>query len=223
MVHQPIRKSAPNRRELLCVTAAGLTAMATGSGCGEGAEATRSSDAGSPEQDAATDGGDASALPPTCGEQAEVNIEGPFFTPGSPQRRNLREPQTPGVPLSVVGRVLSPECRPLAGALLDFWQADDAGMYGTKLRGHQFSNADGMFQLDTIVPGRYLNGATYRPAHLHVKVGIKGFMMLTTQLYFPGDPYNATDPFIRDGLIMQVDTTQTALVAATFDFILARG
>ncbi len=58
---------------------------------------------------------------------------------------------------------------PLANALLDFWQCDDAGVYDTrgfKLRGNQFTDAEGRYRLDTIVPGLYPG----RTRHIHVKL-----------------------------------------------------
>ena len=74
-----------------------------------------------------------------------------------------------GQRLVVAGTVLTSDCRPVQRALLDFWQADDAGAYdnqGYRLRGHQFSDADGGWRLETVVPGIY----TGRTRHIHVKV-----------------------------------------------------
>src|SRR6266700_5364065 len=86
-------------------------------------------------------------LPPTpaChdGDEATLpQIEGPYFKPSSPERVELFEEGMAGQPIELVGFVLSRACRPLAGALLDFWQADAKGSYdnsGFRLRGHQFS------------------------------------------------------------------------------------
>jgi protocatechuate 3,4-dioxygenase beta subunit len=89
------------------------------------------------------------------------------------------------------------------------------------LRGKLRADASGAFRVRTIVPGRYLNGAQYRPAHVHVKVSAPGFLPLTTQLYFPGDPYNAVDPFIVRSLIMRV-ADEGGLKRASFDFVLRR-
>lgn len=65
--------------------------------------------------------------------------------------------------------------------------------------------------VDDVGPGRFdhlgqarQRGAQYRPAHVHVKVQVAGYKLLTTQLYFEGDPYNDIDPFIKKGLIMKV-------------------
>jgi len=169
---------------------------------------------------------DAGGVPvsPTCGELTESNIEGPFFTVNSPERSNLQEPGMAGVRLVITGRVQGALCTPLGGAMLDFWQANDAGAYDTQgyiLRGHQFADAQGRYRLETIIPGRYLNGATYRPAHIHVKVRGVGTALLTTQLYFAGDPYNAMDPFIADSLIMDVVAAESRSVASVFDFVIA--
>lgn len=160
---------------------------------------------------------------PTCGQVTASNIEGPFFTPFSPARSNLRPPGTQGEILRVLGRVLDTNCMPIPGALLDFWQADAAGDYdlsGPKFRGHQFADNDGRYLLETIVPGRYRNGATFRPAHLHVKVRGNTFAVLTTQLYFPNDPFNATDGFIVPSLIMSVRDAPAGGKEGLFDFVL---
>src|SRR6185295_6844315 len=99
------------------------------------------------------------ALTPECGDDDEPTPEetaGPFFKPRSPLRASLLEPGIPGTRIVVSGRVFSRECRPLAGALLDFWHAGDDGEYdnqGFRLRGHQFTDQDGRYRLETVVPG----------------------------------------------------------------------
>jgi protocatechuate 3,4-dioxygenase beta subunit len=129
-----------------------------------------------------------------------------------------------GVAFSVSGQVLSAGCAPIPNARLDFWQADDGGVYdnqGFTLRGHQFSDLDGRYQLDTIVPGRYMNGDSFRPAHIHVKVSAPGFALVTTQLYFACDPYNNSDSFIKRQLIMIPKDNSNGSKEAVFDFVLA--
>jgi protocatechuate 3,4-dioxygenase beta subunit len=62
------------------------------------------------------------------------------FTAGSPERRTFIESGLTGDVLTVTGRVLSASCEPIAGARLEFWQADEHGRYdasGNRLRGHQ--------------------------------------------------------------------------------------
>lgn len=221
------------RREFVAATgASALTAVSLGTaGCGApmalgGVDApAHPADGGESAGDAreAGDASNAEALSPTCGELTEPSIEGPFFSTGSPERSNLREPGMAGTRLRLTGRVTAPDCTPLAGALLDFWQADADGAYdnvGYRLRGRQVARPDGAFQLDTIIPGHYLNGAKYRPAHIHVKVGAEGHMLLTTQLYFAGDPFNENDGFIHQSLIMTLRDGTDGAKDARFDFVL---
>lgn len=158
---------------------------------------------------------------PYCDDGDEPTIrqtEGPYFTPGSPQRTNLVQPGMPGIPLTVSGYVFGITCLPVANALLDFWQADDAGQYdnvGYTLRGHQYSGSDGSFRLDTIVPGLYPG----RTRHIHVKVQAPNEPILTTQLYFPGEPRNNTDNIFDPRLLMNVRDRGPGK-EGTFDFVL---
>ncbi|HEU5061328.1 MAG TPA: hypothetical protein VFU21_32610 [Kofleriaceae bacterium] len=169
-------------------------------------------------------GGPADAMPGDC-VATEANIEGPFYKDGAPSRMVLVTEDTPGTRITVSGRVLAADgCTPLAGATLDVWQADAEGAYdnaGFELRGVLQTAADGSYEVVTIVPGHYLNGDTFRPAHIHVKASAEGHALLTTQLYFAGDPYNEGDPFIRDSLIMQPTENGDGSLSATFDFVLA--
>jgi protocatechuate 3,4-dioxygenase beta subunit len=158
---------------------------------------------------------------PEC-HDTDDNIEGPFFKPSSPERSNLVEPGMTGVRLTIRGRVLGTGCGVvLAGAVVDFWQADAGGAYyDVKLRGHQIVGPDGSYTLQTVIPGHYLNGNQYRPAHIHVKVKAPGHPLLTTQLYFDGDPYNDIDPFIKKSLIMPLANEPAGAKASRFDFVL---
>lgn len=146
----------------------------------------------------------AEACGPSC-DPTEDNIEGPYYVPGAPRRSALVRSTMQGTRLQIAGRVLDDDCGVQRGALIEIWQADAAGHYdsaGFTLRGAMLSDPRGGFRLNTIVPGRYLNGDRYRPAHIHVKVHARGCRPLTTQLYFAGDPYNEGDAWIRPSLIM---------------------
>lgn len=70
----------------------------------------------------------------------------------------------------------------------------------------------------TILPGRY--GA--RTPHVHVRVHAPGGPILTTQLFFPGEPRNRTDSIFRAELLMRVEDGGDGKTAA-FDFVLDRG
>lgn len=169
-------------------------------------------------------GDPALAATPACaraGEATARETEGPFFKPRSPARASLVEPGMAGPPLILTGRVLSTDCQPVVGALLDFWQADAAGEYdnaGFRLRGHQFADADGRYRLVTIVPGLYPG----RTRHIHVKVQAPRRPVLTTQLYFPGEPHNRADFLFRDDLLLALDRTGEG-AAGQFDFVLDLG
>jgi protocatechuate 3,4-dioxygenase beta subunit len=163
----------------------------------------------------------AAALPPTpaCGDgPTPSQTAGPYFTPNSPQRASLLEPGISGTKLTITGLVLSTACRPVAGALLDFWQADAAGAYdnaGFRLRGHQFADEAGRYRLETVVPGLYPG----RTRHLHVRVQAPNGPLLTTQLYFPGEARNATDSIFNPRLVLAVQEAAGGM-RATFDFVL---
>ena len=157
---------------------------------------------------------------PVCHDGDEVTlpqIEGPYFKPSSPERIELLEEGMAGQPIELVGFVLTRACKPLAGALLDFWQADDKGRYdnsGFRLRGHQFSDAEGSYRLRSIVPGIYPG----RTRHIHVKVQPRDGSVLTTQLYFPGESKNRSDSLFRKELLVRTAKNADWL-AGRFDFV----
>lgn len=162
------------------------------------------------------------ARPRTYCTATEANIEGPFFKPSAPERSTLGPAGAKGVALRLAGCVRSSRCEPLAGAHIEVWQADHLGAYdhhGFDFRGRLATGEGGRWELSSVVPGHYLNGASYRPAHVHVKVHARGHRSLTTQLYFEGDPYNEHDPFIRESLIMKL-TRSAGVVSASYDFVL---
>ena len=158
---------------------------------------------------------------PACHDGDEPTLtqtEGPFFKPSSPERIELLEDGMVGQPIELVGFVLSRNCKPIAGALVDFWQADDKGQYdnsGFRLRGHQFTDAEGRFRLRTIVPGAYVG----RTRHIHVKVQPRGGRVLITQLYFPGEAKNRSDGLFRKELLLRTAKNEGWL-AGRFDFVI---
>jgi protocatechuate 3,4-dioxygenase beta subunit len=153
-------------------------------------------------------------LAQTCGVITPRQTEGPFFTPNSPLRASLVEGGSKAQRFLVSGRVLSPQCKPVANALVDLWHADEEGAYdnrGYRYRGHQFTDGEGRYRFETILPALYPG----RTRHYHVKVQPKGGRILTTQLYFPGDPGNP-----RDGLYRPELELKTAKPGeGAFDFV----
>jgi protocatechuate 3,4-dioxygenase beta subunit len=162
---------------------------------------------------------------PECGDDDDdptpAQTEGPYYTPNTPERASLLEAGMAGTRLVLTGAVLTTGCVPVARALIDFWQADDAGVYdntGFRLRGHQFTDAQGRYRLETILPGLYPG----RTRHIHVKVQAPNRPVLTTQLYFPGEARNASDNIYRAELLVDMRDA-TAGKEAAFDFVLNIG
>ena len=123
--------------------------------------------------------------------------------PSSPERSDLRERGAAGRGFELSGFVLTRRCRPLGGAVVDLWHADDKGEYdntGFRYRGHVITGPDGAFSFRTIVPAVY----TGRTRHYHVKVQAPGSRLLTTQLYFPNEPANLRDGLFQRQLLMRV-------------------
>ncbi|HTP11247.1 MAG TPA: dioxygenase [Anaerolineae bacterium] len=160
------------------------------------------------------------AAVPSCQSPATLTpaqTEGPYYKPNSPERTSLIEPGMGGTQLIVTGYVFTLDCKPIAKAWLDFWQADDKGAYdnaGYRLRGHLFTDETGRYTLETIVPGEYPG----RTEHIHVKVQPPNGSILTTQLYFPGVAANERDSIFDPALLADVQGTADGEVA-TFDFV----
>lgn len=124
-----------------------------------------------------------SGLPgPARGERGKCvptaeDAEGPFYKPGAQERFST------GSGLAVSGEVLSyPDCRPIPGARVEWWQADRSGRYVDSLRGMQKTGETGGYAFTTLPPGIYPG----RPPHIHFKVTAPGHKPLTTQLYLRG-------------------------------------
>jgi protocatechuate 3,4-dioxygenase beta subunit len=129
------------------------------------------------------------------------DIIGPYYLANAPSNIQLSSGTEPGTPIVIAGTVRSENC-PVAipNALVEVWHATDAGTYYANvnpytLRGSLNTGTNGEYSFNSIQPGWYLNGATYRPRHIHYKVSAPGYATLITQLYFTGDPYIAGDPW----------------------------
>ena len=120
--------------------------------------------------------GDLMAAPPCRPTRAD--IEGPFYVPGAPIRTST------GSGLVILGRLLgAPDCRPLPGGGIEWWQTDRRGRYDDEHRGSQTVAADGAYRFATDFPGVYPG----RPPHIHFKAKAPGYRTLTTQLYLRGE------------------------------------
>jgi protocatechuate 3,4-dioxygenase beta subunit len=128
------------------------------------------------------------------------DILGPFYKAGAPFRENVVPlDSNMGAPLVIEGKVFA-ECNTvLNNAIVEIWNADDEGTYDTseefRFRGRYKTGADGVYRFKTIVPGRYLNGGTFRPSHIHFRITASGYQELVSQIYFKDDPFIESDPW----------------------------
>jgi len=143
--------------------------------------------------------------------------EGPYYKTGSPEQVNLYRDGMAGTKLVVSGYVYDTNCQPVANAWLDFWQADGNGVYdnnGYTLRGHQYTDANGHFELTTVVPGIYPG----RTEHIHVKVQAPNGQVITSQLFFPGVSQNDSDGIYDASLLLSIQETGDGL-QGQFNFV----
>jgi protocatechuate 3,4-dioxygenase beta subunit len=159
-------------------------------------------------------------LTPACGDHPQRTVtqtEGPYFKPDAPLKRDLAADRPQAERMIVAGLVLDTNCKPVAKALVQIWQADETGAYdnaGFTLRGHQYSDDSGRWWFTTIVPAAYPG----RTRHIHVKVQKPGGRVLTTQLYFPGEPLNRRDGLFDQRLLMRITEAADGKFGR-FDFV----
>jgi protocatechuate 3,4-dioxygenase beta subunit len=124
----------------------------------------------------------------------------------------------PGEPIGeriiVAGRVLDESGGPVAGQLVEIWQANASGRYRHQHDQHPapldpnftgagrcLTGSDGSYRFLTIKPGPYPwrnHHNAWRPAHIHFSVfGTAFTQRLVTQMYFPGDPLSGLDPIFQ--------------------------
>jgi protocatechuate 3,4-dioxygenase beta subunit len=118
--------------------------------------------------------------------------------------------------------VLTTAGRPVARALVDFWQSDARGAYdndGYRFRGHQLTDTRGRYSLLTVLPGLYPG----RTKHIHVKVQAPAERVLTTQLFFPGVARNRTDGIFDARCLVRGWRLVRGRRIARFDFVLDLG
>lgn len=129
-------------------------------------------------------------------------------------RRAPDAPRAEGEVIEIRGSVVDEEGRPVAGALIEIWQANTWGRYDhpvdrgdapldPNFRGFGRTIADdsGAYRFLTIKPGAYPNPGYddwFRPPHVHFSVFGAGLMQrIITQMYFPGEPLNDIDPILN--------------------------
>jgi hydroxyquinol 1,2-dioxygenase len=146
-----------------------------------------------------------------------ATVLGPFHIEGSPEFGfgGDMSDGVPGTPLYVHGVVRDLEGKPVAGGVLDVWQADTEGAYEAqlpdvdeaRLRAKYTTREDGSYCLRTIVPKGYtipMDGPVgdlvsrtaishFRPAHIHFLINVPGYEPLITHLFQEGAEYLDSD------------------------------
>ncbi len=223
--HDLLLGLAPSRRQVLLAGAgalAGVLLAACGGGDSEStASAPETTTTGAPATTAATSVPTTLAATPSCvdgDEPTPEQTEGPYFKANAPEQADLRTGAGGGTALNLSGTVVTTGCQPVNAAKMEFWQADTNGEYdnvGYRLRGHQFTDAQGRYALQTVVPGLYPG----RTRHIHVMVQAPNGKLLTTQLYFPGEARNASDGIYRAECLIDIKQTASGQ-DGTFTFVL---
>ncbi|MEP5569780.1 MAG: hypothetical protein ABJN62_18195 [Halioglobus sp.] len=180
-------------------------------------------------------------------------VEGPFHPVGAQKDTDLdltlidgHSEVARGEVILVKGRVFNVQGEPLVNALVDVWQANDAGRYShakdantapldPNFQGWGLLRTDenGRYAFKTIKPGAYplsfLGADGKRCRHIHFKVSQPGYADLITQMYFKGDPLIDQDqevakvsPELRHLLIIDQQTdADRGLPLFDFDLTLA--
>ncbi|MGA8550073.1 MAG: intradiol ring-cleavage dioxygenase [Stellaceae bacterium] len=166
----------------------------------------------------------------------ESTVFGPFHRQNAPELPwggNIAHLDHEGAPTLVSGRVLDLDGRPVAGALLDVWQAQTSGLYDSQdpalhemhMRGKFRSDAEGRYLLRTVLPVHYpipsdgpvgamlraTGGHPWRPAHIHFVVSAAGYEPVTTHIFDRTDEYLGSDAVfaVKESLICDFTRHQT--------------
>lgn len=132
-----------------------------------------------------------------------TDILGPFYRPGAPLRNNLRLANSNGTPIVLKGIILKEDGKtPINNAFVEIWHCDEHEVYDNasddyNYRGAQKTKADGTYSFKSILPVPYkanpTDEASWRPAHIHMRVSVPDQQDLITQIYFKGGKYVETD------------------------------
>ncbi|MDP3172438.1 MAG: dioxygenase, partial [Polaromonas sp.] len=176
----------------------------------------------------------------------EATVFGPFHVEGAPHYENGADVGNgaAGEPCVVRGRVLGLQGEPVAGAVVEVWQADAEGNYDVqypdldqhRARGVLTSGADGRFDFRTIVAEAYpipVDGPVgdmlratkrhpWRPAHLHFMITAPGYEKLVTHVFRSGDRYLDSDAVfgVRQSLVADWVRQADGAYSLDFDFVL---
>jgi protocatechuate 3,4-dioxygenase alpha subunit len=140
---------------------------------------------------------------------------GPFFSIGLCRlyRDDLAVPGVAGERVTISGRILDGDGKPVPDGVIEIWQANSQGKYAHPEDeqdrplekeftgfGRVATDINGRFHFSTIKPGRVPgldapNGKpTLQAPHLAISIFTRGLLRrLVTRMYFPVEPSNAED------------------------------
>jgi hydroxyquinol 1,2-dioxygenase len=160
------------------------------------------------------------------GRTTEATVVGPFFVENSPRVELGGDIAggASGEPCWVEGRITDVDGRPLGGARIEVWEADDDGYYDVQYvdgrcaaRAHLYADDDGRYRFWALTPTSYpipsdgpvgalleaTNRSPVRAPHLHFMVSHEGMRTVTTHVFVAGDDLGSDSVFgIRDSLIV---------------------
>jgi catechol 1,2-dioxygenase len=170
-----------------------------------------------------------------AGSATETTVLGPFYREGGPELPpggNMGEMDKDGMPLLISGRVTDPAGNPVAGAVLDCWQASSVGVYDSQIgdgeelgmRGVYRTDDQGRYLLRTTKPKYYpiptdgpvgdmiraTNRHPYRPGHVHFKISAPGFQTLVTHIFDSTSKYLDSDTVfaVKPSLVVDFEVKQ---------------
>ena len=119
---------------------------------------------------------------PDC-KPTPADFKGPFYKPNAPVRSKI------GTGYILFGKILTAEnCKPVAGARIEFWIAGPDRRYDDNHRATLFSEKDGSYRFECNRPISY----GFRPPHIHIQISAKGYRTLVTQHYPEKDKNQAS-------------------------------
>ena len=137
-----------------------------------------------------------------------TDILGPFYRPGAPIRTNLRHSNSSGEPIILKGKIYKEDGKTsVPNALVEIWHCDENQVYDNtsdeyNYRGGQKANSNGEYEFKSILPVPYKadpnNDASWRPAHIHMRISVPNQQDLITQIYFKDGKYVDTDRWSSD-------------------------
>ena len=131
------------------------------------------------------------------------DILGPFYRDNAPVRNNLINKDMEGQEVLIKGIVYGSDCSTLLkDAKVEIWHCSNKCEYDNtsdkyQHRAQWYTDENGFYSFKTLLPGKYLNGNQFRPAHIHFRVSAKNQDELISQLYFKGDPHITSDPWAK--------------------------